>query len=87
VAVANTPVELHESLLQSLQFVGVDCTQTHEVSVRRRVLDAWIGDIQLDRFSMSSINCDAVDARLGRHHQASAWEGEERYGRVWPMTK
>jgi hypothetical protein len=58
------PVKLHEALLQPFQFTGVDCTHTQ--SMRTRSVDKDEGvkciDEQLERFSMSSINCDAGNA-------------------------
>jgi hypothetical protein len=59
------PIKLHEALLQPLQFTGVDCTHTQ--SMRTRLVDkedegVKCIDGQLERFSMSSINCDAGNA-------------------------
>jgi hypothetical protein len=58
------PVKLHEALLQPFQFIGIDYRTQ---SMRTRLVDIQDGSVkcidgQLERFSMSSMNCDAGNA-------------------------
>lgn len=50
------PIELHEPLLQSLQLGLSNCTHKYVSSARFLLGEG----AQLDRLSMSSINCDAA---------------------------
>jgi hypothetical protein len=55
----NARVELHETFLQPLQFTLGDCVAQQKLAQHRSFLDLKLYT-QLERFSMSSINWDAV---------------------------